>query len=850
MKVQTFTVLPDTPEKLKHLNELANDLYFAWNSEVLDLFNKLGAEEWKKADHNPVKMLYQVPQKILEKAAADTHYLSELEAVYERYSSYINGTTWYERQYGKSCDPKIAYFCCEFGIHECLPIYSGGLGVLSGDHIKSASDLGLPLVGVGLMYRHGYFHQHLDVEGRQQETFPENDIYSMPVVIEKDKNGIPLRGSLKYGNDRVFFNIWKARVGRSSIYLLDTNLEENSEYHREITNTLYDSNRDIRIKQEILLGIGGFKALKLLGFKIDAYHINEGHSAFLLLERVRHFMEKEGLTFREAKEMVWATTTFTTHTPVPAGNERFDNEVMERHFKDYCGELKISWKEFLGFGRVNPDNEYEEFCLTVLALKFSAFANGVSKLHGEVSRKMWKGLYPGIPEEEIPIGHITNGIHARSWLSPHILNLFLRYAKTIRSNELLDFDMWKMVDSIPDSDLWEIHQHKRKLLIKYVRKKVREQLMYRNAGILELKEVDSLLDPKALTIGFGRRFATYKRGDLFLRNEERIKSILCNPERPVQIIVTGKAHPADQYGKDIIKHIYDFSSKPEFKNKIVFLEDYDINIARHLLQGVDVWLNNPIRPKEASGTSGMKAAINGAINLSIKDGWWDEAYTPDVGWSIGNGEDFHNFEMSYKIESDLLYGELEREVVPLFYERNDEDIPENWVRIMKNSIRKLGVGFNSHRMLEEYFSKYYKPSIELKNRLVENNFSIAKELSSWHQEISEKWENIKIIKLCTKSQKSILKGEEFEIKALVNPGDIKAENIIVECYYGVINKKFEISRGKKITMEVEGQEKDGIIFKGKIPCSSGGQFGYTIRILPGHKDLAVHILPGMMKWYE
>ncbi|MDD4873300.1 MAG: alpha-glucan family phosphorylase, partial [Kiritimatiellae bacterium] len=555
MYVKTFTVLPDTPEKLKHLNDLAYNLWFSWNPNALRLFEKLDPASWEESLQNPVRMLCIVPQEKLEAAAKNHHYLAELASVYDSFKLYMDENTWFERQYGKRNSPTIAYFSCEFGLHECLPVYSGGLGILAGDYMKSASDLGLPVVGVGLLYQQGYARQYLNAEGVQQGLYLENDWYSMPVELVKNTEGKPIIETIKLGKNTIYFQIWKVHVGRINIYLLDTNIEANAPAYRATTTRLYDSDRNTRIHQEILLGIGGVKALKAIGLNPMVYHVNEGHSALLLLERIRSLMHEKHLSFDEARELVWATTVFTTHTPVDAGNERFDSDLMHKHFDEYAKELGIKWDDFMALGRENPANAHEEFCMTVLALKLCAFANGVSKLHGQVSRKMWQKLYPDLPKAEIPILSITNGIHVQSWLNPALHELLCEGAGKVGNNELPDSAMWHKIDRVPDELIWESQNTSRLELVDFIREHVSWQLSRRSVGVTEMNRAKELFDPNILTIGFARRFAAYKRGNLFLRNPERLKKILTDPKRPVQMVIAGKAHPADHYGKEIIKQI-------------------------------------------------------------------------------------------------------------------------------------------------------------------------------------------------------------------------------------------------------------------------------------------------------
>ncbi len=850
MKVTSFTVLPDTPEKLQNLNELAFNLYFSWHRDVQELFRKLDADSWEESNQNPARMLCLVAQDKLDQAAHNKRFLAELEVIYSEYKKYLDSPTWYGQNFDPEDGPQIAYFCAEFGLHECLPVYSGGLGVLAGDHIKSASDLGLPLVGVGLLYRQGYFRQYLNAGGMQQERYPENDWYSMPVHLEKNDKGAPLKSYVEIGPDRVVFQIWRVDIGRSCIYLLDTNLEENLVQHRDLTKVLYDSDRETRACQEILLGVGGVRALCELGISPAVYHVNEGHSAFLLLERIRLLMLENNLSFSEARELIWSTTVFSTHTPVPAGNERFRSDQLEPLMGAYVRELGLSWNEFLDLGREDMFMNDDSFCMTALALRCAAFVNGVSKLHGAVSRKMWHKLYPEIPEEEVPIGHVTNGVHTPTWLNSRMFHLFKRYTGSDQVDEDGQEAIWQSAQQIPDEELWELHEFNRRQLVEFARRRISWQLKRRGARAGELSKVRDILDPEALTIGFARRFTTYKRGYLFLHDPDRLKQIFCDADRPVQIIVAGKAHSADHSAKEIIRQIFELSNQPEFRHRIVFLEDYDLVVARYMVQGVDIWLNTPRRPLEASGTSGMKAAFNGALNFSVLDGWWDEAFSTDYGWAIGQGETFEDHDLQDRIESDLFYGGLEREIVPLFYNRDEKGLPRGWIRMMKRSITTLGARFNSDRMLKQYACDYYAKAMELNKTLRQDDFAKAKDLAEWRRDLARQWGDIQILRVESPSNDFIYKGTEVEVKAWIRLNGLRPEHVIVECYHGPLDGRHQIHNAQRQRMQVVGTQDDATIFRAAISCTRGGHYGHTVRILPGHEDLAVEFLPGYMKWVE
>jgi glycogen phosphorylase len=847
MNLQEVTVLPTTPKALRNLEELANNLFFSWTPGILRLFKRLDPASWEAAEHNPVRMLAIVPDEKLEAAANDVHFLSEMEAVYDRFSGYCSDTTWFQRRFSEIENPGIAYFSCEFGLHESVPVYSGGLGILAGDHMKSASDLGLPLVGIGLFYHQGYFRQSLSHEGDQLENYPNNDPTFMPVSLVRGEDGEPIIVEMPIDHATVSFQIWEVLVGRTKIYLLDTDLPVNAPRERGITARLYEGDRETRIRQEILLGIGGVRALAAMNVMPHVFHVNEGHSAFLLLERIRMHMQDDGLSYHEARTLVWSTTVFTTHTPVPAGNERFDPKLVHKYLASYTGDLGLEWHEFLALGRERPDDDSEEFCMTVLALKLSAFANGVAKLHGCISRNMWQNVFPGIPESEVPIGSITNGVHGRTWLNPQLRNLFLRYLGPTSVNELADFTMFKGCVNIPDEDLWEVHKFKRHKLIRFARERVREQLLRRGADGAQVASADNLLNPDALTIGFARRFATYKRGNLWLSDPERLHRILSNTDRPVQIIIAGKAHPADGGGKGIMKHVFSYAKNPEFVGKIVLLEDYDIEVGRRMVQGVDVWLNTPERPKEASGTSGMKAALNGGLNLSILDGWWDEAYTPDVGFAIGHGQNMGDHGYNPDTDAELLYSLLERVVVPMYYTRDEKQIPRRWVAMMKSSISELGGYFNCHRMVAEYTNNYYIKAEKAHAELTAEGYAGIRGLSSWLQGLDSKWQDLEIVEASSPSGDSLRRGSKLQVEAKVRLGSFDAENVCCEVYHGPLEGG-ELQNAERVAMQAAGTV-DGITtFEASIDCQRGGRYAYTVRALPGHPNLPVNVLPNMVKW--
>ncbi|MCX7983820.1 MAG: alpha-glucan family phosphorylase [Bacteroidetes bacterium] len=846
----SLTVSPSIPQKLQCLLPLAYNLYWVWDPDLMDLFFRLDPDLWEATNHNPVEMLGKISQEKLNQFAENEAYLNQLQRACERLTEYMQHTsTWYNKFNKGSQKYKFAYFSAEFGITECLQNYSGGLGLLSGDHLKAASDLGVPLVGVGLLYQQGYFRQYLNVDGWQQERYPVNDFYVLPLKPEVDASGKPFLITIDFPGRVVSAKIWKVQVGRIPLYLLDTNIPENAPSDQTITDQLYGGDREKRIQQEILLGIGGYRALEALGISPTVYHINEGHSAFLTVEHCRALMQKYSISFHEAKEMTIASTVFTTHTPVPAGNDYFEPHLVEKYFSKYVQSLGISMREFLGLGRENPQNDGESFCMTILALRMSGRSNGVSKLHGKVSRAMWKNVWPNVPEDEIPITSITNAVHGPSWVSREMAGLFDRYLGTgWRENEEQQ-TIWNRITQIPDEELWRTHERRRERLVAFARQRLRHQLAARGATASEIAQAAEILNPEALTIGFARRFATYKRATLLLRNPDRLLKILSNKERPVQIIFSGKAHPLDNPGKELIRQIIHFERRPEARYRMVFIEDYDIVVARYIVQGVDVWLNTPRRPLEASGTSGMKAALNGALNVSILDGWWDEAYNPDVGWAIGRGEEYSDIEYQNEVESNALYDLLEKEIIPLFYTRSTDDLPRGWIAKMKSSMRAIGPVFNTSRMVRDYTEQLYLPAAHRAHELASNNFERVRKLATWKQKLANEWNNIKIEQMIIDSDANLKVGDFCPVRVFINLGNVSPTDVQVQIYYGPMDAAGTISNPHTVTITNTKKVNDSLYeFSGKITLVKSGRIGYTVRILPNHQDLINPFHDGLIKW--
>ncbi|MBN1765119.1 MAG: alpha-glucan family phosphorylase [Sedimentisphaerales bacterium] len=858
--IRTFVVVPSLPERLQPLKDIAYNMCWGWDHEAVDLFRRLDSDLWNKCQHNPVKLLGQLSQERLNAATEDAGLLAHLDRVCKKMQAYMDRPRWYDSQYrstdsgednnqGSAPNNIIAYFSAEFGLHDCLPLYSGGLGVLAGDHLKSASDLGLPLVGIGLLYRQGYFQQYLNADGWQQESYPENDFYNMPVTLMIREDGRPIRFHINISGRDVVVQIWKIQVGRVNLYLLDTNLRCNRIEDRHITSQLYGGDNNMRIRQEILLGIGGFTALKTLFIEPAVCHMNEGHAAFMALERIRRVMEEHNLSFAQAREVTRSGNVFTTHTPVPAGHDVFPPTMMEKYFSQYCKQLGLDWQEFLGLGRTDPKDTNEPFSMTNLALRLSTYRNGVSQLHGEISRNMCQRVWKGVPKEEVPIGSITNGIHVNSWISHEMKELFDRYLGPGWIERAGDQTVFDKVDRIPDEELWRTHERRRERLVAFARRRLKSQLKSRGASPADIELAEEVLDPEALTIGFARRFATYKRGTLLFRDLERFVKILSKKDRPVQIIFAGKAHPRDTEGKELIRKIVHATREDKFRRRIVFMENYDINVARYLVQGVDVWLNTPRRGMEASGTSGMKVLVNGGLNLSVLDGWWCEGCNPETGWAIGAGESYNDPEYEDEVESHSLYDLLEKVVIPKFYRRGSDKLPREWLTMMKNSMKQLTAQFSTARMVADYARNFYIPSTYRWQKFMSEDMRWGKELADWKDSIRDRWGEVEVGKVDFISNGEMQVGGRLQVRCQVKLGMIEPDDVTVELYQGRVDSNGNIQNGEAVAMECIGAANDGYhIFNGEIPCRHSGLCGFAIRVIPSHPDLANKYDTGLIRW--
>ncbi len=843
-----YTVIPRLPSRLSPLLELANNIWFSWNLPVIDLFRSIDQNLWEETGHNPMAMLGQLSNDRVLELFRDDGFLLEMDRIYADFTRYRDDHRKYDFSLENPIDFTVAYFSAEFGLTDCLSIYSGGLGVLAGDFLKSASDLKFPLVGVGLLYQKGYFRQYLNADGWQQETYPDNDFHLLPVSLEKDSEGNPLTVQVPIQDREVKVRVWRIQVGRVPLYMLDTNTAENRDDDRDITCALYGGNRDMRLKQEIVLGIGGVRALKRLGIHPTVFHMNEGHSALANMERVRILMDENRLSFSEARQAVCASSVFTTHTPIPAGIDIFDAPLVSSCLDRYIRSLGISLDNFLALGSANETGPKTSFNMAIMALKSSSKTNAVSRLHETVSRRMWREIWPMLPEEDIPIESVTNGIHIPSFISDDFSGLFGRYLGRRWAEDPDNASVWLRVNRIPDAELWRTHERRRERLVAFTRQRLQDQMSRRGAQKEEVQNAGQVLRPDALTIGFARRFATYKRGDLILKDPARLSRILNHAQRPVQIIFAGKAHPQDSEGKEVIKRIIHLAHQPEFRDRIVFIENYDLNVARYMVQGSDIWLNNPRRPMEACGTSGMKAAANGCLNMSVLDGWWAEGYQQGFGWAIGSGEEYENPEYQNFVESQAIYDLLERYAVPLFYERGRDNIPRGWVGMMKQSMLNLVGQFNSHRMLQDYIHQLYLPSALNWKKMEERKFAGARELTVWLQYVKENWPKLRILEKRADGKGPLEYGQTLKVEATLQLGNLNPEDLAVDVYYGRVDSKAQFLDRQTIPLKAVAREDHKTIFRCDLLCQKVGRFGFRLRVLPYHPLLADPYSLGLILW--
>lgn len=839
---KSVTVNPKVPERISRLQELAYNLWFSWHHQATMLFSKINAELWEQVYHNPVKFLIYVQQQDLNRVANDEDYLQIYDQVFADYDRYMNEEKWFQKNYPQHGQRPIAYFSAEFGLHESLPIYSGGLGLLAGDHCKAASDLGLPFVAVGLLYKHGYFSQRLNNQGWQQAEYPSLNFTEMPIKPVLDDQGKEVIIPLEFPRRTVYVKVWQVKVGTAALYLLDADILLNSAEDRMLTGQLYGGDSNMRISQEIILGIGGVRALRALNIHPFAWHINEGHAAFMCVERIRELV-CQGVPLATAKEAVRAGTLFTTHTPVPAGHDKFEPEMVERYLQHIYSEMGMNRDEFMKLGL---DGESTRFNMTLLAMNLSSYTNGVSKLHACVTRKMFQYQYKAVPLEEVPISSVTNGVHTRTWLAPELTQLFDEYIGPNWDQDIANQEMWSKVKDIPDETLWQVHRKLKEKTISYVRQNLKNQLRRNKESLRRIKEVDKYLSPDVLTIGFARRFATYKRANILFRDRERLARLLNNPQRPVQIIFAGKAHPADQPGKELIKLIYDASNEEQFRGKIIFLENYDINMARHLVQGVDVWLNTPRWPMEASGTSGMKAGLNGVINCSVLDGWWPEGYNGKNGFAVGEQKEYASIEEQDQDDALYLYSVLEDVVVPSYYSGDGNWSPD-WVARMKECLMTIPWEFSTERMVKDYTNRFYVNCIGRGLEFQRDNYQLASQMTGFKRFLQENWHQVLIQSVSSNGKDSMFVGDELHLEAQVKLGPIAHHDVVVEIVYGN-EEGTTLTNINTVPMEHVGQSEDGIHrYKGTLQVKQG-TVGYTVRVRPHSQHFANKFELNLVAW--
>ncbi|MGI8774050.1 MAG: alpha-glucan family phosphorylase [Actinomycetota bacterium] len=844
--LHSFAVRASLPDPLQSLVPIALNLRWSWDSRTVDLFRWVDTDEWERAGHDPMKMLGRVGKERFEELMEDGPFMAFLASVEEDLTSYLEEPRWFQSREDPSDPGKIAYFSPEFGVSEAVPIYSGGLGVLAGDHLKAASDLGVPLIAVGLLYREGYFRQHLNADGWQQERYPALDPHAMPLSLLSNGDGSPLKIFVDLAGATCVAQLWRAEVGRVPLILLDCDVEENDADERAITDRLYGGGTEHRLRQEIVLGIGGVRALHAAGYEADVFHTNEGHAGFMGLERMRHLVVSLGLTWQQALESVRAGTVFTTHTPVPAGIDVYSVELMERYFSNFAKESEMTFEDLMALGQTKDTPlELARFNMAFMGLRLAGRSNAVSKLHGHVSRTIFSELWADIPVDEVPISSVTNGVHVPTWIGPEMSEVLDRRFPPAWAE--CGTGRWDRVQEIPDAELWRARDRARERLVYLVRQRLRAQLLANGASEAEASWTDDVFDPGVLTIGFARRFAPYKRGTLLLSDVERLKRLLLSGDRPIQIVFAGKAHPLDDPGKELIRDLYHFAADPDVRTRFAFIEDYDMAVARVLVQGADVWLNNPRRPMEASGTSGMKAALNGVINLSVLDGWWDECFDGHNGWTIGTVEEYSDHAYQDRVEASALYDLLEREVVPRFYDRPEGPVPRRWIEKVKASVETLGPFVTADRMVRDYVEQLYLPSAEHSRRMTEKDHTAARSLAAWKAKVKEAWPQVRVIDVEGDITAADL-GDVRTISATVHVGSLSTDDVCVELAHGPVGANGELIEPCFQKMQPEYCEGGTCTYKERFNAGKTGLYGYAVRVIPEHGDLTNKMDMGLVAW--
>ena len=824
-----LTVKSTLPEELKCLDEIAHNLWWVWNYEARDLFRDLDPKLYHDVKHNPVLLLERLSFARKEEIVKDKALMKRIKSVYELFKAYINVEPDKNR-------PSVAYFSMEYGMHSALKIYSGGLGMLAGDYLKEASDSNVDMCAVGFLYRFGYFTQSLSMDGQQIAKYEAQNFTSLPIERVLDQEGQPLVVDVPYNNYQVHAYVWVVNVGRIKLYLLDTDNEMNSDFDKPITHSLYGGDWENRLKQEILLGIGGVLTLKKLGIKKQIYHCNEGHAALCNLQRLCDYIE-EGLTFNQAMELVRASGLYTVHTPVPAGHDYFDEGLFGKYMGGYPQKLGISWDEFIGMGRTNPDDHGEKFCMSTFACNTCQEVNGVSKLHGWVSQKMFSGIWNGYYPEENHVGYVTNGVHFPTWAATEWLKLYAKYFDKNFMFDQSNEEIWHSIYNVPDEEIWAIRQALKDKLFDYIAVQFQETWLKNQGDPARVVKLVERFNPNALVIGFCRRFATYKRAHLLFTDLDRLSKIVNNPERPVIFLFAGKAHPADGAGQGLIKRIFEISQRDEFQGKIIFLEDYDFLLARRLVSGVDIWMNTPTRPLEASGTSGEKAEMNGVVNLSVKDGWWLEGYREGAGWALTEKRTYQNQGYQDQLDAATIYSLLENEIVPLYYKKNKKGISEGWIKVIKNSIAQIAPHYTMKRQLDDYYSKFYNKEAKRFEEISKNNFQLAKEIAFWKESVAERWDAINVVSAeWTYPSSGISTGEKYTLRYVINEQGlddaIGLEKVNVFTNADGEERIFSIEPLKMI-----GREGNNFIFEAELAPRQAGIYKSAVRMYPKNDKL-------------
>ena len=830
------------PEELKCLDEIAHNLWWVWNFEARDLFRDLDPELYTAVKHNPVLLLERLSFDRKEEIVKDKALMKRIQGVYKSFREYMDVKPDASR-------PSVAYFCMEYGIHSALKIYSGGLGMLAGDYVKEASDSNVDMCAVGFLYRFGYFTQTLSMDGQQIAKYEAQNFNSIPVERVYDKDGNPLVVDVPYTSYQVHASVWVANVGRVKLYLLDTDNDMNSEFDKPITHSLYGGDWENRLKQEILLGIGGMLLLKKLGIKKDVYHCNEGHAALCNLQRLCDYIES-GLTFNQAMELVRASSLYTVHTPVPAGHDYFDEGLFGKYMGGYPAKLGISWDEFIGMGRTNPDDHSEKFCMSTFACNTCQEVNGVSKLHGWVSQKMFAPIWNGYYPEENHVGYVTNGVHFPTWAATEWKQLYGKYFDKNFMSDQSNQSIWEAIYNVEDEEIWKTRKGLKEKLVKYIRDQFRETWLKNQGDPSRVVSLLESIDSNALIIGFCRRFATYKRAHLLFTDLERLSKIVNNPERPVKFLFAGKAHPADGAGQGLIKKIYEISQRPEFLGKIIFLEDYDFMLARRLVSGVDIWMNTPTRPLEASGTSGEKAEMNGVVNLSVLDGWWLEGYREGAGWALTEKRTYQNQGYQDQLDAATIYGLLENEIIPLFYNKNKKGYSEGWVKVIKNSIAQIAPHYTMKRQLDDYYSKFYCKEAARFKKLSADNNKLAKDIAQWKEAVAERWDAINVVSSSWNIPATgAMTGVEYKVKFVVNEQGLD-DAIGLEIVSVHTDENGEERIFSVRPLEVVGKEGNNYTFEGNIEVSNAGNFKTAVRMFPKNANLPHRQDFCYVKWFE